>query len=76
MARSEALASLCQPLWEFRAGHRAELPLRLSQAEPSTLVSPLVERILARLDEFAAQWYPLPVDRSVTVAWPTKARQN
>jgi hypothetical protein len=74
MARSEALASLCQPLWELRAGQRTELPVRLSRAEPSTLVSPLVERILTRLDEFAARWYPLPCSGSVTLAWPLRVR--
>ncbi len=75
MGRSEALASLCRPLWEFRAGHRAELPPWFSRIEPGTLESPLVERIMARLGEFAAWWRPLPEHGSVTLAWPVPARR-
>lgn len=71
MARSEELASICQPLWELRAGHRRELPLWFSSLTPDSLEpSPLRERILARLDEFAARWHALPVGRSITLSWP------
>ena len=49
MARSEELASLCQPLWELRAGLRSELPLGTSRIEPDLFASPLVERIVRRL---------------------------
>jgi hypothetical protein len=70
VARSEALASVCQRLWELRAGHRRELPDWFSRVPPGTLESPLVERILARLDEFAAQWHSLPGGGSVTLTWP------
>jgi hypothetical protein len=71
MARSEELAGICQPLWELRAGHRRELPL-WSSSVPSDLLesSPLRERILARLDEFAARWHALPVGGSITLSWP------
>ncbi len=71
MARSEELASICQPLWELRAGHRAELPIWFSGLTPDAVESsPLHERILGRLDEFAARWHALPVGRSVTLSWP------
>ena len=71
MARSEELASICQPLWEQRAGHRRQLPLWFSSLTPDLLApSPLRERILARLDEFAARWHALPVGRSITLSWP------
>lgn len=69
-ARSEALASLCFPLWQQRAGLRSELPDWTARVDPRELVSPvLLERILARLGEFAAQWHPLPAGGSVTLVW-------
>jgi hypothetical protein len=74
MARSEALASLCQPLWELRAGHRRTLPPWFAGAMPGTLESPLAERILGRLDEFAARWQALPAGGSITLAWPLDGR--
>jgi hypothetical protein len=60
MARSEQLASLGRPLWEWRTGHRTELPPWFSRIPPDVLEAPLVRRILARLEDFAAQWHPLP----------------
>jgi hypothetical protein len=74
MARSEQLASICQPLWELRAGHRRALPPWFSTVMPGTLESPLIERILDRLDEFAARWQALPTDGSITVPWPLDGR--
>jgi hypothetical protein len=76
MGRSEALASLGQALWEFRAGHRRELPSWFSRIEPGALESPLVEGIVIRLGEFAARWRPLPEHGSVTLAWPVPARSD
>lgn len=73
VTRSEDLAGLCQPLWEFRAGHRRELPVWWSSLTPDaleSLESPLCKRILARLDEFAARWHALPIGRSITLSWP------
>jgi hypothetical protein len=73
MARSEQLASICQPLWELREGHRRELPLWFSSLTPESLESlesPLCERILARLNQFAARWHALPIGRSITLSWP------
>jgi len=75
MACSESLASLCQPLWELHAGLRSELPLWTSRVEPDLVASPLVERIVERLGEFAARWHALPADGSVTLVWPL-ARQE
>lgn len=75
MGRSEELASICRPLWELRAGHRRELPLWYSGLTPGSLESsPLRERILARLDEFAARWHALPVGCSITLPWPLDDR--
>ena len=59
MARSEELAGICQPLRELRAGHRHTLPIWFSDVMPGTLDSPLIERILDRLEEFAARWQEL-----------------
>ncbi len=74
MGRSEALASVCQPLWEFRAGLRGELPPWSSRIEPGTLESPLVASILARLGEFAGRWRPVAEHGGVTLAWPVPPR--
>lgn len=73
MGRSEELAGLCQPLWELRVGHRRELPVWWSSVTPDALElleSPLCERILTRLDEFAARWHALPAGRGITLPWP------
>lgn len=71
MARSETLASLCAPLWQLRrAGQRPDLPDRFSSMESGIAQPQLVERILLRLDEFAARWHALPVGGSVTLSWP------
>ena len=72
--RSEELAGLCRPLWELRAGHRRTLPLWFSGVIPGTLESPLIDRILGRLEEFAARWQALQIGRSVTLSWPLDAR--
>lgn len=74
MARSETLSSLCQPLWQLRAGQRSALPDWFSSMKPGIGESPLVERILLRLDAFAARWYALPVGGSVTLSWPSPER--
>ena len=74
MARSEALAHLCNSLWQVRAGQRSGLPDGLSSMEPGIRESPLVERILVRLDEFALRWNALPVGGSVTLSWPRFAQ--
>jgi hypothetical protein len=59
MRRSEDLAGVCQPLWELRSGLRREPPIWFCNVPAETLKSPLVERILGRLDEFAARWQAL-----------------
>ncbi|MEW1863349.1 hypothetical protein AB0399_23780 [Streptomyces sp. NPDC088194] len=76
MARSETLASLCEPLWQLRAGHRADLPDWFSSIEPGISRSRLVERILVRLDDFAARWHALPAGGSVTLSWPPASRHR
>ncbi len=73
MAQSEELASLARPLWEWRAGHRTDPPSWFSRTAPRSLESTLVPRILARLDEFANQWHPLPARGSITRQWPLRA---
>jgi hypothetical protein len=75
MAMSEQLARLCQVLWEIRAGQRATPPEWFSRADPDMLESPLVQRILGRLDVFATQWHPLPAYGSITLAWPRGKRR-
>jgi hypothetical protein len=70
LARSESLASLCLPLWELRTGHRREAPDRCSPIARDLYDSPVVARILARLDEFAARWHALPVGGGITLTWP------
>jgi len=70
MGRSEDLASVCQVLWELRAGHRSEPPSWFDRVPPEDLESRLTERILARLDEFAARWHALPPGESITLTWP------
>jgi hypothetical protein len=70
MGRSENLASVCQVLRELRAGHRSELPPWFDRVPPEDLESRLTERILARLDEFAARWHALPVGDSIALTWP------
>jgi len=70
MGRSEDLASVCQMLWELRAGHRSEPPSWFDRVPPEDLESGLTDRILARLDEFAARWHALPVGHGITLTWP------
>jgi hypothetical protein len=70
MGRSEELASVCQVLWQLRSGHRSEPPTWFGPVPPEDLESGLTERILARLDEFAARWHALPPGGSITLAWP------
>jgi hypothetical protein len=69
MARSELLASACPPLCELRTGHRTEPPDWFSRLGPGDTASPLVERIIDRLDRFAARWHQLPPGESITVDW-------
>lgn len=71
MAESETLASLCEPLWKLRAGQCSDLPNWFASRASGISESPLVERILVRLDEFAARWHALPVGGSVTLSWPS-----
>jgi hypothetical protein len=70
MGRSEDLASVCQVLWQLRSGHRSEPPSWFDRVPPEELESGLTERILARLDEFAARWHALPPGGSITLTWP------
>lgn len=72
MAQSEQLASLCEPLWKLRVGQRSDLPDWFSSMAPGIGESPLVERILVRLDAFASCWHALPVGGSVTLSWPSQ----
>jgi hypothetical protein len=77
MGRSEELAGMCQVLWEMRAGLRDALPEWASGRAPAGLRdSGLTERILARLDEFAARWHALPPGGSITLTWPGNSPQR
>lgn len=74
MARSELLASVCPPLWELRTGRRATPPEWFSSVEPGVLTSPLADRIMLRLDDFATRWHELSPGESMTVSWPLRVR--
>jgi hypothetical protein len=76
MSRSEALAGVCQVLWEMGAGQRDCAPEWFSRVEPETLDSDLVRRILERLDEFAARWHALQTGGSITLAWPLRVQAS
>jgi hypothetical protein len=76
MGRSEELASICQPLWELRAGHRRQLPEWFTHVTPGAMEVALAERILARLDEFAACWHALPVGGKITLSWPLDGQRH
>ena len=76
MARSELLASACAPLWELRTDRRTEPPEWFSRLEPDIAASPLVERIIDRLDAFAARWHELAPGDSITVEWSSAAKSN
>jgi hypothetical protein len=76
MGTSETLAGTCQVLWEMRAGHLAAPPEWFSRVEPETLESALVQRVVGRLDEFAAMWHSLPAGGSITLPWPLSERSQ
>jgi hypothetical protein len=73
MARSEALASISVPVWELRRGYRAQLPVWAGARLPSVTPDDLLERIIERLDDFAARWTGLPVGGGVTLHWSLPA---
>jgi hypothetical protein len=76
MGRSEELASLCQVLWEMRAGLRSSAPEWFSRVPDGTAESPVVRRILARLDSFVSQWHAPEPGRSMTLEWPRLASRG
>ncbi len=78
MARSEWFASVCPLLWELRTGRRAEsdLPEWFSSGDASALPGPLTERIIERLDDFAARWAALPAGGTITLSWPGRPSES
>jgi hypothetical protein len=66
MTRSESLASLCMPLWEFRNGHRRALPEWFGRFEDGFVAGPIIDRVMVRLDDFALRWHNLPVGGSLS----------
>ena len=73
MERSEVLASLCLPLWEYQAGHRSQMPPWVARFDSGVWRSPLLDRILPALDEFAARWHALPSEGGITLTWEQPA---
>ncbi|MFD6857149.1 hypothetical protein ACFWCF_07365 [Rhodococcus sp. NPDC060090] len=65
MARSEELVGVALPVWEYRRGHAGELPPSMTD----DAVPPLVERIVARFDDYADRWYSLRVGDTLSVTW-------
>ncbi|MFB6550298.1 hypothetical protein [Streptomyces sp. NPDC056405] len=65
MARSEELAGIAVPVWEVRRCHARELPAYVTAGA----IPPVVDRIVARFDEYADRWHALPVGGSLTVTW-------
>jgi hypothetical protein len=65
MARSEELAGIAVPVWEVRHGHARELPAYVRARE----IPPVVDRIVARFDDYAERWHALPVGGTLTVPW-------
>ncbi|WP_405875494.1 MULTISPECIES: hypothetical protein [unclassified Streptomyces] len=76
MARSETLASACDPLWRLRAGLRPDLPDWFSSMDPDIGEPQLIDRILTRLNEFATHWHALPAGGSITLQWPESGRRT
>lgn len=73
MARSEELAGWCDIEWRRRAG--AATPSWAERVPVPAEHRPLVERILARLEEIAPLWRSVPVGGALTFTWPdTSAR--
>jgi hypothetical protein len=64
MARSERLASAAPLLWEVRTGRLAQLPDWVEVTEPA-----LLDRVVDRLDAFAAQWSRLGDGEGITLRW-------
>jgi len=73
MERSEVLASLCLPLWEYQAGHRSQMPPWVARFDPDIWRSPVLDRILPALDEFATRWHALPSRGGITLTWEQPA---
>ncbi|MBA0050833.1 hypothetical protein E0L36_07985 [Streptomyces sp. AJS327] len=71
MERSEELAGIALPVWAVRRGHAPSLPAYVAEKE----VTPLVERIVSRLDEHADRWHALPLGGSLTLTWPGRSGQ-
>jgi hypothetical protein len=69
MRTSETLAQVCHVLWKVRAGLLTHAPTRFDPVVDS-MDGALVERIVHRLEGFAVAWHALPVEGSITLAWP------
>lgn len=74
MQRSESLVGVCTALWERKVGRRAELPAWFDLVATNEPPSELTDRIVERLDTFAAMWQAIPVGGTVTLHWPDRAQ--
>ena len=71
MDRSERLAGLCDLAWRRRAGART--PAWAERTPIPAEDAPVVERVLARLEETAPLWRDLPIGGALTFTWPSTA---
>jgi hypothetical protein len=71
MARSEHLAAVCDLAWRRRHRGRGERPPWVTEPGSSDEDGPVVERVLARLDEIAPLWNALTVGDRLTFVWPS-----
>jgi hypothetical protein len=59
----------------FGRGEAARSPSGSARLIQEVLDSPLIERVLCRLDDFAERWSALPAGGSITLVWSVRPRR-